>query len=85
MSYSTFAGIKSASDYLELSVYEVSKENGIKCINRMKHNLELGKTAYSSNDISFDAVEEICDVLCRFTRAMKEFGVCACTESIGQN
>lgn len=75
MAYSIFAAIDIGSSCLEMAIYEISKENGIKKLDHIRHMSELGKSTYASNEINLAEVDELCDVLYEFSRVMKSYAV----------
>ncbi|MDO5145966.1 MAG: HD domain-containing protein [Eubacteriales bacterium] len=75
MRYSTYAAIVIGSKNLLMKIYEISPANGIKTMNSIRHEYELGKEAYGVGRISFAQIEEISTVLNQFLLHMKEYGV----------
>lgn len=74
MAYSTFAAIDIGSSCLEMVIYQVSRDS-IRKLDQIRHMFQLGKGTYTTNEISFDDVEEICGVLYDFSRIMKDYSV----------
>ena len=75
MRYSTYAAIVIGSKNLLMKIYEISQTNGIREIDRLCHEYELGKEAYGSGRISFSQIEEIADVLNHYLQHMEEYDV----------
>ena len=73
MAYSIFAAIDIGSSCLEMAIYEISKEHGIKKLDHIRHMSELGKSTYASSEINLAEVDELCDVLYEFSRVMKSY------------
>ncbi|MCD8020574.1 MAG: hypothetical protein LUF92_13655 [Clostridiales bacterium] len=75
MRYSCYAAIVIGSKNILLRVYEISGTNGIKVIDSVSHEYELGKEAYNTGIISSAHIEEISEVLSYFLQHMKEYDV----------
>lgn len=69
------ATIDVGSYEIEMKVYEISKKNGIREIDHIRYVMELGRDTYTHGSISFELIEELCDVLYRFNGIMKEYQV----------
>lgn len=70
-----FAAIDVGSFELELGIYEVSGKNKIKRIDQVRHIIALGRETYNTGKISYEMVEELCQVLNGFVRVMKSYKV----------
>lgn len=70
-----FAAIDVGSFELELGIYEISNKNRVKRVDHVRHVIGLGRETYNSGMISYDMVEEICEVLGGFVRIMKSYKV----------
>lgn len=70
-----FAAIDVGSFELELGIYEVSGKNKIKRIDQVRHIIALGRETYNTGKISYEMVEELCQVLNGFVRIMKSYKV----------
>ena len=66
MAYSTFAAIDIGSSCMEMVIYEISRDNGIKKIDHVRYNFELGKNIYEAKEVDFEDVEKMCDILYGF-------------------
>lgn len=75
MTMKMFAAISVGSYELEMKIFEVSKKNGIKEIDRVSHIIELGRETYNYRKISFELVDELCDVLYDFSHIMRSYHV----------
>ena len=70
-----FAAIDVGSFELELGIYEISNKNKVKRVDHVRHVIGLGRETYNTGLISYEMVEEICDVLSGFVRVMKSYKV----------
>lgn len=77
MSISTYAAIDVGSNELAMKIFEVSKAHGIVEINHLRHKLSLGTEIFSTGQISYRTMSEICRVLRDFKEIMEEYGVSA--------
>ena len=70
-----FAAIDVGSFELELCIYEVLSKNEMRQIDHLRHMIPLGKDTYRTGKISFQLIDEICQVLERFSQVMKAYRV----------
>ena len=75
MAVRTFAAIDVGSFELELGIYEMTYKTGIRRIDHIRHVIALGKDTYSTGKISYELVEEMCQVLEEFVQIMKSYKV----------
>lgn len=75
MSVKLFAAIDVGSFDLELGIYELSPRIGIREVDYLRHVLALGRDTYNDGKISYSLVEEMCDVLLKFSGVMKSYRV----------
>lgn len=75
MAVRTFAAIDVGSFELELGIYEMTYKTGIRRIDHVRHVIALGKDTYSTGKISYELVEEMCQVLEEFVQIMKSYKV----------
>ncbi len=75
MPITIFAAIDVGSNELSMKIFEVSKKNGIKELEFIRHTIELGSETYTNGKISHVLVDEMCQVLLAFTKKMKEYQV----------
>lgn len=69
----TFVAIEIGSYELSMKVFELSKKNGMKEIDYIRHRIELGKEVYAVGAIGHEQIDELCDVLYEFTNIMKGY------------
>ena len=75
MRVSPYVAIVIGSKNMLMKVYEISAAKGIRTIDEIRYEYELGKEAYFTRKITFAQIEEICSVLEQFQQRMKEYGV----------
>ncbi len=69
----TFAAISVDPYQVELGIYEMSPENGIHRSDHVQHTIGVGVETYSEGKITYEQLEEMCEVLIDFSRIMKEY------------
>ena len=79
MAIQTFAAIDVGSFEVELGIYEISNKTGIRSIDHVRHVIALGRDSYGLGKISYEMVEELCQVLKEFSNIMKSYRVSAYT------
>lgn len=72
MAGKTFAAIDVGSYELSMKIFEVSKK-GMREIDHIRHQIDLGTESYATGKISYDRVEELCRVLTAFSDIMKTY------------
>ena len=75
MAFLTFGAIHIGSYEVSLEVFEISRKNGIHCIDKVAHKIELGHDSFSTGRIGFEMVDELCDVLTDFRKIMDTYKV----------
>ncbi|MCI8418716.1 MAG: HD domain-containing protein [Lachnospiraceae bacterium] len=75
MQITTFAGIDIGSYEVGMKIFELSPRKGMKEIDYIRYNIELGKDTYASGKIGNELLEELCGVLLDFQRIMREYQV----------
>ena len=75
MAVLTFGAIHIGSYEVTLEIFEISKKNGIHCIDKVVHRIELGHDSFSTGRIGFEMVDELCDVLKDFRKIMDTYRV----------
>lgn len=75
MALRTFAAIDVGSSDLELGIYEISMKFGVRRIDHIRHKIALGRTTFHEGKISYELVEELCEVLKDFTAIMESYKV----------
>lgn len=69
------ATIDVGSYEIGMKIYEISKKTGIREIDHIRYVMELGRDTYTHGSISFELIEELCNVLYRFKDIMEEYQV----------
>ncbi len=75
MAVKTFAAIDVGSYELAMKIFEISKKNGIREIDHIRHRIDLGADTFSTGKISYDNMDELCRVLREFTGIMETYQV----------
>lgn len=75
MAMKVFAAIEVGSFELDMGIYEISSKFGIRRIDLISHGISLGKDTYNNGKVSYELVEEICQVLSDFSSIMKAYQV----------
>lgn len=75
MAVKTFAAIDVGSYELAMKIFEISKRNGIREIDLIRHDIELGTDTYNTGKIRNERVDELCGVLKEFAAIMDSYGV----------
>lgn len=75
MTINTFAAIDVGSFELSMKIYEVSRQNGMKQIDYLRHAIDMGTETYNTGLLSSERVEELCDILKEFAKVMKSYRV----------
>ena len=70
-----FAAIDVGSYELAMKIFEISGKGVLKCIDHVRHKIELGTDTYNTGKISQPRVEELCRVLNRFKDIMRSYKV----------
>ena len=66
----TFAAIDVGSYELSMKILEISKQNGIKEIDYIRHRIDLGTDTFATGKISYERVDELCRVLREYKKIM---------------
>ncbi|MCI8996097.1 MAG: HD domain-containing protein [Lachnospiraceae bacterium] len=75
MQITVFAGIDIGSYEVGMKIFELSSRRGMRQLDHVRYNLELGKDTYVTGKISNEHLEELCEVLLDFRRIMQEYQV----------
>ena len=75
MQITTFAAIHVGTYEVSLEIFEITRKNGIKSLDVVRHRMELGKDAYTYGKIGAQMEEELCRVLKDFVRIMEGYQV----------
>ncbi|HAG70413.1 MAG TPA: exopolyphosphatase [Lachnospiraceae bacterium] len=70
-----FAAIDVGSYEVGMKIVELSRKNGIKQIDYVRHRIELGTDTYKTGKISQDRVDELCETLLKFREIMDGYRV----------
>ena len=73
-----FAAIDVGSFELELGIYEITTKNGIREIEHLRHVIALGKDTYNTGKISYELMDETCEVLTDFMTVIRSYGITDC-------
>lgn len=71
----TFAAIDVGSYELAMKVFEFNGKGNMRQIDCLKHKIDLGTDTYATGKISYERVDELCQVLREFVRIMKSYKV----------
>lgn len=74
MAVKTFAAIDVGSYELSMKIFEVS-EKGMKEIDHVRHEIDMGTESYTTGKLSYERVDELCRILCDFTEIMETYRV----------
>ena len=75
MQMATFAAIDIGTYDVFLEIFEISRKQRIRSIDKIRHRIELGKDTYTNGKISPEMEEELCSVLGDFVRIMDGYKV----------
>jgi len=75
MAIRLFAAIDVGSFELELGIYEISAKTGIQKVDHVRHVIALGRDTYNDGKISYELVEEMCQVIKDFADIMQSYKV----------
>lgn len=70
-----FAAIDVGSFELELGIYEFAGKSRFRKIDHVRHVIALGRDTYNNGKISYELVEELCEVLADFVKIMKGYRI----------
>lgn len=74
MAYKTFAAIDVGSTDVSMKIYEVTSRKGYRQLDFVSNIIELGSDTYADGYISQESIDNLCDILGRFSKKMKEYG-----------
>lgn len=75
MKVHTVAAIDIGSSAIRMKIAELKENGKIEVIEDIRHNSNLGRDTFSSGMISAESVNNVCDVLNRFKRILKEYKI----------
>lgn len=70
-----FAAIDVGSFELEMGIYEFSGKNKMRRVDHVRHVIALGRDTFNNGKISYELVEELCQVLGDFVKIMKGYRI----------
>ncbi|MCR4907730.1 MAG: exopolyphosphatase [Lachnospiraceae bacterium] len=70
-----FAAIDVGSYEIGMKIFQMSKKYGMKEIDYIRHRIDLGTDTYTTGKISYDHMEELCEILKGFTGIMESYRV----------
>ncbi|MCR4892072.1 MAG: exopolyphosphatase [Lachnospiraceae bacterium] len=70
-----FAAIDVGSYMLGMKIFELSEKKGIKEIDYIRHRIDLGTETYNTGKISYERMEELCEILKGFKEIMNTYQV----------
>ena len=70
-----FAAIDVGSYEIGMKIFELSQKNGVKEIDFIRHRIDLGTDSYNTGKISYDRMDELCNVLKGFKEIMDTYKV----------
>ena len=59
----TFAAIYIGAFDITLDIYDISKKNGVECLESLRKHMELGTDTFTRGKISLEKVNDLCDTL----------------------
>lgn len=71
----TFAAIDVGSYELAMKVFEFNGKGNMREIDHVRHKIDLGTDTYTTGKISYERVDELCQVLREFVQIMKSYKV----------
>ena len=70
-----FAAIDVGSYEIGMKIFELSRKNGVKELDYIRHRIELGTDSYNTGKISYERMDELCSVLKGFKEIMNSYHV----------
>jgi exopolyphosphatase/guanosine-5'-triphosphate,3'-diphosphate pyrophosphatase len=70
-----FAAVHVGSYELSMKIFEISRKNGLKSLDHIRHRMDLGTETYATGMISTVHVQELVRLLNEFSDIMKSYGV----------
>ncbi len=75
MSVKTFAAIDVGSYEISMKIYEVSKKNGMREIDHIRHSIDMGTETFATGKLSYERVDELCRILRDYRDIMQGYRV----------
>ncbi len=69
----TFAAIDVGSYELSMKIFEISRKNGLREIDCVRHRIDLGTDTFSTGKVSYAKVNELCRVLREYRKIMESY------------
>ena len=71
----TFAAIDVGSYELSMKIFEISKQNGLREIDCIRHRLDLGTDTYTTGKAGYGKINELCRILREYKKIMEGYHV----------
>ncbi len=68
-----FAAIDVGSYEIGMKIFELSRKNGVKEIDYIRHRIDLGTDSYNTGKLSYERMDELCSVLKGFKEIMDSY------------
>ncbi|MCR4590813.1 MAG: exopolyphosphatase [Lachnospiraceae bacterium] len=68
-----FAAIDVGSYEIGMKIFELSRKNGVKEIDYIRHRIDLGTDSYNTGKLSYERMDELCSVLKGFKDIMDSY------------
>ncbi len=68
-----FAAIDVGSYEIGMKIFELSRKNGVKEIDYIRHRIDLGTDSYNTGKLSYERMDELCNVLKGFKEIMDSY------------
>lgn len=75
MAVKTFAAIDVGSTDVSMKIFEITSKRGYRQLDYVSNIIELGSDTYADGYVSQDSIEKLCEILNRFSKKMKEYGI----------
>lgn len=75
MAIKTFAAIDIGSYVVSMKIFEVSKKNGMRQIDHIRHSIDMGTESYTTGKLSIERVNELCETLNEYKKIMDSYHV----------
>ena len=75
MAVHTFAAIDIGSFELELTIFEINGRGEIKTLDHVRHVIALGSDTYETGLISYEHIDELCEMLNGFNNVIKGYQI----------
>lgn len=71
----TFAAIDVGSYELSMKIFEISKQNGLREVDCVRHRIDLGTDSFATGKIGYGRVEELCRILREYKEIMEGYHI----------